>query len=302
MWKPRRFQASLGRTRRPRTILRCAGGWTNSERRARPLTIVYNYAGHRRLTLFAREPRKQRQGSGDWEQATNRQQRRLTRAFDQWSAETRRQIESVTARGGSPGDRLAVFDAAIPALDAKLSEIIERGTRAAARIAAGDRAGTPEIEALIRDQIAESLDIMRGGLLQEVRRKIIPEIVGGGGTDRKALQDSFKVVRAGPGLLAGQFWVMIFATQKELGKTRDRQRALRGEAIEPVRWVLDPRAEHCKDSGDHLGCPGLAGEYPKGWDSLLTVPAGRTTCRGNCRCHLEAFIDGEWRRGLLDVL
>ena len=92
---------------------------------------------------------------------------------------------------------------------------------------------------------------------------------------------------------------MIFETQKALGTEKEHELALEGLAPERIRWVLDPNADHCEDSAGHYGCPGLAGEYDS-WNDLPTVPAGQVTCRGNCRCHLEVFRDGDWRRGVYD--
>lgn len=137
-------------------------------------------------------------------------------------------------------------------------------------------------------------------LIPAIHARLLPEIARGVALDPKALQGAFGAVRAAPGQYAGRAWVMIFETQQELGRTREAERRAEGKTVEAVRWVLDPRAEHCAESPGHHACPKLAGIYPGGWSTLPTVPAGLTTCRGNCRCHVEVFRDGKWQRGVYD--
>ena len=49
-----------------------------------------------------------------------------------------------------------------------------------------------------------------------------------------------------------------------------------------IYWVLGGEEKHCPE------CPYYASQSPYTPDSLPTVPgAGETTCRSNCKCHLE---------------
>ena len=79
------------------------------------------------VTKYARKPGggKQRLGSGDWEQATNRQQRRLTRVFDKWSAKTRRDLADAANRGVSVADQSRILDRAMPELEAQIVATLE---------------------------------------------------------------------------------------------------------------------------------------------------------------------------------
>lgn len=254
------------------------------------------------VTKFQKKPggSKQRLGSGDWEQSTNRQQRRLTRAFDKWSAQTRRALVNAANRGLTAAEQVAILDRAMPELEAQIIAILEVGTNAAARISAGERAKLPAIRNVIEEHNRDDRLLVAGAMIPLIYARVMPEIARGLARDPRALMGAFGAVRAAPGQYAGRAWVMIFDTQKELGTMRESERRAEGKTVEPVRWDLDPRAEHCSPSPGHHGCPELAGVYEGGWSTLETVPAGLTTCRGNCRCTLWVFRDGQWRRGVFD--
>jgi hypothetical protein len=161
---------------------------------------------------------------------------------------------------------------------------------------------TREGEALIRENLIPRVHekmtlalatavpgLVIGGLAVEQQRAVA-----------LAIKNASAATRAAPAQYAGGYWVAIFEVQRTLGEERESERQSQGLDIEPVRWVLDPRAEHCNPSAGFYGCPELAGEYPNGWKTLPTVPAGQVTCRGNCRCHLEVQRDGQWKRGIFD--
>jgi len=243
---------------------------------------------------------KQRIGSGDWEQATNRQQRRLTRAFDSWSAQTRRALTDAAKRGVPIPQQAEILDNSMRELEAKLAVVLEVGSKAAARISAGKRAELPGVRQVVEQHDREDRLLLATALIPVIYARLLPDIARGLASDPKALQGAFGAVRAAPGQYAGRAWVLIFETQQELGRTREAERRAEGKTVEPVRWVIDPRADHCAASPGHHGCPELAGEYKGGWSSLKTVPAGQVTCRGNCRCHLEVYRDGKWQRGVYE--
>lgn len=240
---------------------------------------------------------KQRVAPGDWERATNRQQRRLIRAYNDWSVETRRRLSKSALRGATAAEQARILERQLPVLESKLIEIVTKGTISATRMAAGDKFDTPVVQTEIAKSIRENVTLVKEALIPKVGEKLLPQVVKGMTLAPRDFLGSFNTIKPAMAAYAGGFWVMIFTVQKTLGHQREVERAGRGEPIEPVRWVLDKNAEHCKPSPGYYGCPELAGEY-KSWNNLPTVPAGKVSCRGNCRCRLEVKRDGRWQRGL----
>lgn len=270
----------------------------------------------RRRSFFQARPKagqKQRIGSGTYEEKTNRQQRKLVRIFDQWAAALKRDIASRASNGATLPELSAYLDTQIPKLETRLVEIMNAGTDSAVKTAAGSRAELPAILALAERQKEENLAMVRDNLVPKVHEKLslglaaaVPAMVVGGLAVQQqravalAIKNATLASRNAPAQYAGGYWVMLFETEKTLGGIREDERAAQGLDPEPVKWNLDPRAVHCKPSPGFYGCPQLAGEYPGGWRTLPTVPAGQVTCRGNCRCNITVFRDGEWRRGVYD--
>ena len=259
---------------------------------------VDNVGDHRRFTLNP-GGRKQRQGTGGFEQSTNRYQRRLTRVYDTWSAKTRRILAQAAARGAPVQEQIQIFDSALPGLKTELATVIENGIRSAARVASEGHFKDTAVQDLMSQYIREDIAKL-DDMIPAIRERLLPGITGGKALSKKDLGKDFLRARSAPPLMAGGFWVMIFATKQTLGKQREHDRIAQGLEIEPVRWNLDPRASHCKASPGHYGCPDLAGVYQGGWSTLKTVPAGLVTCRGNCKCNLEVKRDGQWRRGVYE--
>lgn len=256
---------------------------------------------------------KQRIGSGAWEENTNRQQRKLVKVFDAWAAALKRELAARARNGATLPELSAYLDTQIPKLENRLTEIMSAGIRNAAKTAAGSRADLPAIAALTERKIREEVEMIREALVPKVHEKLsvalaaaVPAfVIGGLAVEQQkavalAIKNASAATRAAPAQYAGGYWVMLFETQKTLGGVREQERADQGLKPEPVKWNLDPRAVHCKPSAGFYGCPELAGEYPGGWSTLKTVPAGQVTCRGNCRCNLTVKRDGEWRRGVYD--
>ena len=242
---------------------------------------------------------KQRLSPGDWEQATNRQQRRLTKVYDEWSTKTRKKLVEIARSGGTIPEQSIYLDRAMRALEIKLKEVYDRGIDIAKNLSGGSRSDSPELQRLAEARKSEGNSMIAAALIPAISAKLIADVARGLATNPKALRTAFNTARAMPPQYAGGFWVMIFETQKTLGRGREQERRKKGEKPEPIRWVLDPRAQHCHHDAGYYGCPELAGEY-ESWDALPTVPAGQVTCRGNCRCHLEVYRDGQWRRGVYD--
>jgi len=271
-----------------------------------------------RRSHFATRPKagqKQRIGSGDYETKTNRQQRKLVAVFDKWSAALKRELAALTKRGATSDELQTYLDAQIPKLESRLIEIQSAGIKSAAKTAAGSRYEVPAVLAKTDQQIRDNVALIQRNLVPRIHEKLtlalalaVPLAVGGIGglavEQQKAVALAIKNAtlagRSMPAQYAGGYWVAIFETEKTLGSVREAERADQGLDPEPVRWDLDPRAVHCKASPGFYGCPDLAGEYKGGWSTLPTVPAGQVTCRGNCRCRISVFRDGQWRRGVYD--
>jgi len=242
---------------------------------------------------------KQRFAPGEWERMTNRQQRRLTKAFDEWSSKTRKALVNLAESGGTIQEQHRLFERALRGLELKLKEVYDRGIEIAKNASAGSRADLPEVESLADSKKLEGRQMIAAALIPAIAAKIIADISRGSAANVKSLQSAFLSARSMPPQYAGGAWVMIFETQKVIGKKKELERISEGKEPEKIRWVLDSHAEHCKSSPGFYGCPELAGVYPN-WDALPTVPAGQVTCRGNCRCHLEVYRDGKWKRGVYD--
>lgn len=243
---------------------------------------------------------KQRVGSGDWEQMVNKQQRKLVRVYDQWAAGVKSEIVGRALQGQSTAQISAFLDNQIPILESRMIEVTNKGIIGATQAAAGSRANLPSIKGITQKQMRDNILMVRKNLIPNIHDKWNLALAQGKALDRKALNAAINATRSMPAEYAGGSWVAIFETERGLGRQREHERIAEGELVEPVRWVLDPRAEHCVASAGFFGCLDMAGEYKDGWSSLPTIPAGQVTCRGNCRCHIESFRDGQWKRGVYD--
>ena len=224
---------------------------------------------------------KQRQSSGAWEQLTNRQQRRITRAFDEWSAKARRILNNLAKDGATIEDQRRALDKSLRAFERTMIQIYTRGIDIVKNASAGSKRDLPEIIRLADTKKREGERMITQNLIPLIAAGLLPAITAGAAFDSASLRNEFLSVRSMPAQYAGGAWVMIFETQRTLGYAREAERLAQGLPIEKVRWVLDPHAEHCEDSAGYHGCINLAGEY-NSWRSLPTVPAGQVTCRGNC--------------------
>lgn len=256
---------------------------------------------------FARKPagQKQRQGAGGYEGLANRQQRALVKAYDSWAAKVKKELNRAAETGAAPDELHAILTSRLPALEEELSRITEAGVQKAARVAVGSKhLDEPAVKRTVAEEQTINRELVRSSLIPNIEAKLAAALTAGTALTAASLTEAVNGARVLPAQYAGGAWVAIFRVQQEAGKERERERHAQGLEVEPVRWVPDPQAEHCSAStgemGDYYGCLDLAGEYPGGWNTLPTVPAGRVTSRGNCRCHLEVYRDGEWRRGLYE--
>jgi hypothetical protein len=248
---------------------------------------------------YQRKHPKLRQSSGAWEQITNRQTRRIARAYDEWSAHTRRILHDSAKTGGTVIEQQHLLEKAFRAFERQMIQIYNRGIDIAKNASAGNKKDSPEVTRLADTKKDEGDRMITQNLIPLMAEKLMPAIIAGIAFESSQLHDAFLSTRSMAPTYSGGAWVMIFETQRELGYARETERIKQGLPIEKVRWVLDPRAEHCNDSPGYHGCINLAGEYAS-WHDLPTVPAGQVTCRGNCRCHLEVFRDGKWQRGVYE--
>lgn len=239
-----------------------------------------------------------RQSSGAWEKAANTQQRQLVQAYDSWSAAIRRRLRTMAKTGGTTQALLAAFNASIGELEGVLLAVVSKGQERALRAAGGPDIVTPAVQSTLDQNVREGAQAVSGSLVPKIATGVRSAIGSGAAAEPRFLRDTFQAHRSSVAQFAGGFWQTLFGLQRQLGRDRQSARVQQGLEIEPVRWVLNAFADHCADSPGFFGCPGLAGEYPGGWDTLPTVPAGQVTCRGNCRCYLEIKIDGKWQRGL----
>lgn len=252
------------------------------------------------MTLLRRNPagQKQRIGSGSFEEITNRQQKRLVRAYDTWAAKLNRMIKRAVNEGANTARLHSIIVGQMPDLEKSMLEVTRQGIMKAAKVAAEARMDSEAVQSAIANQIRENDELVSGALIPHIEEKLTGAVTQAFG-DAKIITEAISTMRPATAAYAGGAWVMVFVVKQALGKEREMERRTAGEPIEKVRWVLDSRAVHCVDSPGHYGCVTLAKEY-NSWDDLPTVPAGQTTCRGNCRCHLEVFREGQWRRGVFD--
>lgn len=221
---------------------------------------------------------------------TEKEARKRAKEIKDWLREQQRL--------GSETDLESYLIRLMPELELNLSAVVEQGIiGATSQVLRGQRMGpTPGVLSTQNRAIQGSLTMVRTALIPHIQAGILADIKLS--VDTNALWQSFVAMRSRVAQYAGGYWVMIFEVEKEIGQEKDRELVRQGLPPEPVRWVLDPEAEHCKPSAGFYGCPELAGEYPGGWYTLPTVPAGQVTCRGTCRCRIEVYKDGKWKRGI----
>jgi hypothetical protein len=152
----------------------------------------------------------------------------------------------------------------------------------------------PSVRGTTLALLANNAQLIHDGLIPGIQVNLNEQLLQGAATSKATLLESFGNLSHRPASYAGGAWVAIFEAQKMAGWEQEKQT---GEQ-QRVRWNLDPNAAHCTPGEPgYYGCTELEGVYDS-WQALPTVPAGRTRCRGNCRCYLEAEVNGEWQRGL----
>jgi hypothetical protein len=243
--------------------------------------------------------------TGGYEKFTNAYQKELVGVYDKWAAETSRLMslpgKGLTEANATLNTRLNVLSADMKLLArARIGEATQMGMGTTL----GKRAHDPEVQRTIAALLKEAELNIDEGVIPGVREKFGKEAGAAqklkGAEKKNAFEDLFSGRRNSVARQAGGAQVAIFETQKSAGIVENRERKRLGIAPIATRWVLDKSAEHCEDDSHRAtyGCPALAREYADGWESMPTVPAGAVSCLGNCRCYIEADLDGTgvWSR------
>ena len=219
--------------------------------------------------------------------AVNAYQLALVAAYDKWGAETMSALKRAKAAGVSTDKLVAVLDARMGDLTEAMVAEGRKGIMAGARAALRGRELTPDVLSAVGERIRQNEEFVRTSLIPDVRSLVAADLRAGVAADSRALAAAFERLRYRPAQYAGGAWTMGFDALRIEGVVQDAERKRQGQPPVPVRWVLDPAAEHCAPSAGRFGCPELARDYPGGWGTLPAIPAGGVTCIINCRCHIE---------------
>jgi len=242
---------------------------------------------------------------GNYEKFTNAYQKELVGIYDKWAAETSRLMslpgKGITEANATLNTRLNQLSADLKLLArARIGEASQMGLGTVL----GKRTHDPVVQQTIANLLKEAEINIDESVIPGIKEKFGKESGAvqklSGAQKKDAFEDLFSGRRNSVARQAGGAQVAIFETQKSAGKVENSERRRLG--INPIatRWVLDKTADHCEDDTHRatFGCPGLAREYADGWDSMPTVPAGAVSCLGNCRCYIEADLEGNgnWQR------
>lgn len=237
-----------------------------------------------------------RRGGSKIGNATNEYQGLLTRIYDLWSAKAQRAIVGASEHGRRQA--LKEIDRQLLALSKELKQAGSKHIDEAVRLGFQGTLDT-EAQRLVKSKVRENDKYIDTSLIPRVREKIVSHLDDVEekqyAFDATAFLGLLQSMRGEPAAYAGAFWSAIFLGVGLTMAREDRERQDAGQKPRRVRWVLDPSAQHCKNSAHGYGCPDLAGIYDS-WDDLPTVPAGQVTCLGNCRCHIEVETSGGWDR------
>ena len=235
---------------------------------------------------------------------TDRYQLKLVEMYDGWAVETSR---LAALPGRTAAATLEMFEGRLERLGVDLKMLGRDQIGQAARMGLKKRLGkhvsSPRVQQVVAGLITKNDQFIDGSLIPSLRQRFVTDTVELVKVPGKALRlEGFKAVlatrRSQVAGYAGGAVVAIFESQKAAGSEENAERVRAGEKPIPVRWVLDPAAEHCADDSQRatFGCPGLDRVYTGGWDELVAVPAGNVSCLGNCRCQIEADFGEGWER------
>ena len=243
--------------------------------------------------------------TGGYEKFTNAYQKDLVGVYDKWATETSR-LMSLPGKGIAEAN--ATLNTRLNNLSVDLKVLARERIGEATKMGLGETLGKrthdPQVQRTIKAMLLEAEINIDESVIPGIREKFGKESGAAqkltGSAKKNAFDDLFAGRRNSVARQAGGAQVAIFETQKTAGTVENLERKRLG--IKPIatRWVLDKSADHCEDDSHRatFGCPGLAREYADGWNSMPTVPAGAVSCLGNCRCYIEADLDGTgvWSR------
>ena len=225
-------------------------------------------------------------GASRYERATNAYQADLLDAYDQWTRGLMRRLKGVT----DLEQARQIVTEAMPELRRALQDLAQSTLPAA--VGAMTDAYVPSADAwrMIADAITETNSNIDTRLVPDVEEKLLRGIAEG--ADLNGVAQSL-VARVG--IYAGDYWAVIqrligdYAAQAQTGD----------DVIYKCRWVRVHDDHSCE------ACIAYEGEYDS-YTAMLEITRQSVpgyffnsplrSGWGNCRCYLELFIDGKWRK------
>ncbi len=170
---------------------------------------------------------------------------------------------------------------ALENLRLNLSRLGRQHLPRAYRTGAGIRRLRPDDVITIAAELMRNEDFLAGSFIPYMERELDKgeedDMTVGGMVVQRGFAWETRI-----GLYAGLYWTTIIIGFGSRVQPRNI----------PVQRTLNPLASHCNT------CPGKADVYSS-WDTMLAFTGGlpgdgSDQCHSNCRCQVEALIDGEW--------
>lgn len=185
--------------------------------------------------------------------------------------------------GADEEDREELIAALLAMLALQLKRAGRQGMADAFEVGLAGNTPTAEALAALDEAITQNDWYVDNSLIPAIRERLERDSSVEGFTwEGPALGDIFSGMKWRVNLYAGAVWFAI-----GIGVWAAMMR--RGDP--PTRRYLDPSADHCET------CPPKAHEY-ESYSSMVAqvgLPSdGSDQCRSNCRCGVDAFIDGAW--------
>lgn len=229
-------------------------------------------------------------GNPTFERETNTYQRVLEEAYTAWYNRTSRAVQQAETEG----EREEAIAVALSALSAQMVQLGREHLPRAVAVGVGNRAPAPWVWSALQERLAENERFIAESLIpalgQRLREAVAdPDMAAGGETALRGVLQTF-IGRVA--MYANAFWFLLW---QAYGQRVEEVSARRGQPTR-VRWVLSGGSKHCSD------CLALAKEYDS-WGAMISATGGLLPGspylrdRGNCRCHLEHEVGGQWTRG-----
>ena len=198
--------------------------------------------------------------------------------YDDWAEDAAAQLAEADEE-----DRDELLAALLLLLGMRLKQAGRNGLTEAFFVGLNGTTATADALAALDKAIAQNDAYIDTSLVPAVRERVERETGAEGFTwDDATLSTVLGGLAWRVKLYKGAFWAAI-----GLGVGAALMR--RGDP--PVRRYLDPTADHCET------CPPKAREY-ESWSAMVAevgIPGdGQDQCDGNCRCGVDAKIDGVW--------